>query len=47
MYSGIEVVMSHTDIQLSMPGYRTMNTEISKDEEIDVVPAVAGFFMSI
>jgi hypothetical protein len=46
-YEDTKITFSTTDIRLSAEGYRTLNTSISKDEEVDVGPAVAGFFVLI
>jgi len=46
-YEDNKITFSTTDNRLSAEGYRTLNTSISKDEEVDVGPAVAGFFVLI
>ncbi|MDA8886329.1 SHOCT domain-containing protein [Bacteroidia bacterium] len=42
-----KVSLSTTEISLTMDGYRTLNTFITKDEEVDIGPAIAGFFVFI
>jgi hypothetical protein len=46
-YEDSKIAFSSTDLQLTKDGYRRLNTSISKDEEVDIGPAVAGFFVVI
>jgi hypothetical protein len=42
-----KVVSSCTDIRLEKEGYETLTTQICRDEEIDIAPAVAGFCLTV
>jgi hypothetical protein len=46
-YEDSKIAFSSTDIRLSKEGYRSYNDVISKDEEVDIGPAIAGFFVVI
>ena len=45
--SNKKVVTSCTDIRIEKEGYETISTEICRDEEIDIGPAIGGFFVGI
>jgi len=42
-----KVVSTCTDIRLEKEGYETLTSQICRDEEIDVVPAIAGFCLTV
>ncbi len=42
-----KIVGSTTPIRLEYPGYQTLDTSISRNEELDVGPLIAGIFLLV